>query len=64
MDTGELIAHALLFLSAWIVLSFPVAVFIGRAIAFGTRDLPAPQDAALATLARPALGPSADRTAA
>ena len=64
MDTGELIAHAFLFLSAWIVLSFAVAVFIGRAIAFETRDRPAPQGAALATLPRPVLGSSADRTAA
>jgi len=41
-----------------------MAVFIGRAIAFGTRDLPAPQGAALATSARPAVGSPADRAAA
>ena len=58
MDAAELIAHALIFLSGWTLLSFPLAVFIGRAIAVGAGDEDAHQDTSLAT------DPSAGRAAA
>ena len=50
MDLADIIVRALLILAAWIVLSLPLAVLVGRMIAFGNGDLahepvhvPAPQ---------------------
>jgi hypothetical protein len=50
MDLTEIVVRAGLILAVWIVLSLPLAVLVGRMIAFGDRDVsyqglqvPAPQ---------------------
>jgi hypothetical protein len=64
MDTAELTSHALVFLSAWMVLSLPLAVFIGRAIALGAGEVAPQRGSSVATVAEPATDGSASRAAA